>query len=230
MAARGVGNGVRRPVSRVLSAPFGVGRPFLWDVRRRTPHATNPGDGAEKPLRLAFAAAGRPYSVLLPVGFTLPPLSPGARCALTAPFHPCPRSQAGGLFSVALSLGSPPPAVSRHRFPVEPGLSSTVRLRPRQRPSSRLTARVCARGVGASSAWCSVRWRGQVHAAVKFAQRKCDLGSGPMQRRAGGLDARRPAVTRAGDGHGLDPGLGRCNAATSRRGLRYNPRSCLMRS
>ncbi len=31
---------------------------------------------------------------------------------------------AGGLFSVALSLGSPPPAVSRHRFPVEPGLSS----------------------------------------------------------------------------------------------------------
>jgi hypothetical protein len=32
---------------------------------------------------------------------------------------------AGGLFSVALSLGSPPPAVSRHRIPVEPGLSST---------------------------------------------------------------------------------------------------------
>ena len=30
----------------------------------------------------------RPYSVLLPVGFTMPPLSPGARCALTAPFHP----------------------------------------------------------------------------------------------------------------------------------------------
>ncbi len=31
----------------------------------------------------------------------------------------------GGLFSVALSLGSPPPAVSRHRISVEPGLSST---------------------------------------------------------------------------------------------------------
>ena len=30
----------------------------------------------------------------------------------------------GGLLSVALSLGSPPPAVSRHRIPVEPGLSS----------------------------------------------------------------------------------------------------------
>ena len=33
---------------------------------------------------------------------------------------------AGGVVSVALSLGSPPPAVSRHRFPVEPGLSSSV--------------------------------------------------------------------------------------------------------
>lgn len=32
-----------------------------------------------------------------------------------------------GLFSVALSLGSPPPAVSRHRIPVEPGLSSIPR-------------------------------------------------------------------------------------------------------
>jgi hypothetical protein len=36
-------------------------------------------------------------------------------------WFPC----AGGLFSVALSLGSPPPAVGRHRIPVEPGLSST---------------------------------------------------------------------------------------------------------
>src|ERR1700730_9274694 len=59
----------------------------------------------------------RPYSVLLPVGFAVPPALPHARCALTAPFHPClcglPRS--GGLFSVALSLGPPPAAVSRHR-------------------------------------------------------------------------------------------------------------------
>jgi len=31
----------------------------------------------------------RPYSVLLPVGFALPPALPQARCALTAPFHPC---------------------------------------------------------------------------------------------------------------------------------------------
>ena len=79
-------------------------------------------------VRAFWHHAGRPYSVLLPVGFALPPLLPGARCALTAPFRPCPRGAspcAGGLFSVALSLGSPPPAVSRHRISVEPGLSST---------------------------------------------------------------------------------------------------------
>jgi len=35
-----------------------------------------------------------------------------------------PKPRPGGLFSVALSLGSPPPAVSRHRDSVEPGLSS----------------------------------------------------------------------------------------------------------
>jgi hypothetical protein len=29
------------------------------------------------------------YSILLPVGFAVPPLLPEARCALTAPFRPC---------------------------------------------------------------------------------------------------------------------------------------------
>ena len=33
----------------------------------------------------------RPYLVLLPVGFTLPPMLPSVRCALTAPFHPYPQ-------------------------------------------------------------------------------------------------------------------------------------------
>jgi len=52
------------------------------------------------------------------MGFTLRPLLPAARCALTAPFHPYPddtrRWPQGGLFSVALSCESPRPAVSRH--------------------------------------------------------------------------------------------------------------------
>src|SRR6202035_780190 len=69
----------------------------------------------------------RSYSVLLPVGFAVPPALPPARCALTAPFHPYRLHPlpggAGGLFSVALSLGSHPPDVIRHRLSMEPGLS-----------------------------------------------------------------------------------------------------------
>ena len=38
------------------------------------------------------------------------------------PVYPFPAS--GGLFSVALSLGLPPPGITRHPDPVEPGLSS----------------------------------------------------------------------------------------------------------
>ena len=95
----------------------------------------------------------RPYSVLLPVGFAVPPPLPETRCALTAPFHPYPRglSRSGGLLSVALSLGSPPAAVSRHRRSLEPGLSSTGRIRPRsliarQRPSGQLATAIRGRG------------------------------------------------------------------------------------
>src|ERR1043165_10076313 len=48
----------------------------------------------------------------LPCREMLPP----ARCALTAPFHPCQRdcSRFGGLLSVALSVGSPRPGVTWH--------------------------------------------------------------------------------------------------------------------
>ena len=47
-------------------------------------------------------------------------------------------NNAGGLLSVALSLGSPPPGITRHRVSVEPGLSSTHLRGPR--PSSHLTS------------------------------------------------------------------------------------------
>jgi len=46
--------------------------------RREGPPGTIPG-----------YSACRSYLVLLPVGFSLPPTLPPARCALTAPFHPC---------------------------------------------------------------------------------------------------------------------------------------------
>jgi hypothetical protein len=101
----------------------GDGWPFLWDVRRRTPLATDPGGDAETPLPVARRAAPiwscsrwglpcrfrcRSRGGLLPHRFTLA----------------SPASWRGGLFSVALSLESPPPDVIRHRVSVEPGLSS----------------------------------------------------------------------------------------------------------
>ena len=134
---------VRRPVSRVLSTPESDGWPFLWDARCRTPHATDPGDGAETPLPVARRVAPiwscsrwglpcrfrcRSRGELLPHRFTLAWLV----CRSKA-------GRPGGLFSVALSLGSPPPDVIRHRVSVEPGLSSPPRLPATAQPSSRLT-------------------------------------------------------------------------------------------
>ena len=58
-----------------------------------------------------------------------PVASPAVRSYRT--FSPLPRmgkAQRGGLFSAALSLGSPPPGVTRHPDPVEPGLSSPTRF------------------------------------------------------------------------------------------------------
>jgi hypothetical protein len=90
-----------------------------------------------------FRATCRSYSVLLPVGFSLPPPSPAARCALTAPFHPCRNNTqraAAVLVSVALSLGVNPPDVIRHRMSMEPGLSSHTAFRHwHERSSGRLT-------------------------------------------------------------------------------------------
>ena len=51
--------------------------------------------------------------------------SPVRRWALTPPFHPY-RNEFRRYISVALSLGSPPAAVSRYSCPVELGLSSGI--------------------------------------------------------------------------------------------------------
>src|SRR5512147_2210267 len=110
--------GWSRPVSRVL---FRGMIPAAADIHlgRTLPCASSelyPEAGAGRPTP-RLAARTPPYLLLHQVGFAVPPLSPGARCALTAPFHPCHARLAapfGGLFSVALSCGSPRPAVGRH--------------------------------------------------------------------------------------------------------------------
>ena len=111
-----VGRGGASP-PRVTAIPLGRPSPAASSNQP----GRQPGDG------LGHRWPRRPYSILLPVGLAMRPTLPPARCALTAPFHPCPAPFGpGGLLSVALSLGSPPPDVVRHRVSVEPGLSSAL--------------------------------------------------------------------------------------------------------
>src|SRR5579871_5046793 len=73
----------REPDNREMVIP--LGRP-LPDASR-----DQPGRQLENPpIARGYPAICRPYSVLLPVGFTLPSPLPETRCALTAPFHPYP--------------------------------------------------------------------------------------------------------------------------------------------
>src|SRR5205814_8105160 len=71
-----------------------------------------------------------PYLALLQVGFAMPALLPGPRCALTAPFHPCrslPLARQGlGRSALCCTFrGLAPPRRYLAPDPPEPGLSST---------------------------------------------------------------------------------------------------------
>src|SRR5690606_14349798 len=96
-------------------------QPFISGTRHRAPPATNPGARVgtleRSPIR-SCSGWGLPChnryrlrGALLPHHFTLTGLSPG------------------GIFSVALSVGSRPPGVTWHPAHMEPGLSSR-RFRP----------------------------------------------------------------------------------------------------
>ena len=73
----------------------------------------------------------RPYSVLHPVGFTVPRVLPRARCALAAPFRPYRPEGRRYAFCGTFPDPEGPPGVTRHRRSVEPGLSSPHRSEPR---------------------------------------------------------------------------------------------------
>ena len=89
------------PVSRVLYGGLvtRVTAIPLKGARCRTPPATYP-DGWPGNLP-ELIAPRRPYSVLLPVGFTVPVPLPVPRWALTPPFHPypSPRERLAGRFA-----------------------------------------------------------------------------------------------------------------------------------
>ena len=117
----------------------------------------------------------RQRGALLPHRFTLTGLR--APLARGAP--------AGGLLSVALSLGSPPPDVIRHRLSLEPGLSSPAAFRRLTgRPSGRLTpVGMGRRPSGVKSAPAAARHPADARAATRAA-------AGPDRRACGPRDGR----------------------------------------
>ena len=137
----------RWPVSRVLSPQAGDGHSSRTPVARRLKQPTRtagrkralPANRRAVPIwscsrwGLPCRFRCRSRGALLPHRFTLT------------------RTKPGGLFSVALSLGSPPPGVTRHRVSVEPGLSSPTRRR--RRPSGHLAAGTWAQSPQASRNW-----------------------------------------------------------------------------
>jgi hypothetical protein len=136
----------RRPVSRVLSAPPWAESPETTrddhsSGTRLTARLTRPTRtaGRECPRNCQLRQMQPPLFGLAPGGVYPAASVTGGAGRSYRPVSPLPAEcfhRAGGLFSVALSLGSPPPAVNRHRIPVEPGLSSIISRQ--QRSSGRL--------------------------------------------------------------------------------------------
>ena len=114
----------RRSISRVLSRA-------AISLRKRLPDSFSslPGGSASR--------VNASCQTLLPMGFARPMRLRTAGALLTRHFTvACPK--AGCVISVALSVGSPRPAVSRHRCSMKPGLSSRSRRSSLQRPHNLL--------------------------------------------------------------------------------------------
>src|SRR5512138_908430 len=93
-----------KPVTRLRAMAIHLGPPLP------TASSSQPGSTDGSPLTL-------PYSALLLVGFTWHPTSPPnpvSSYLTLSPLPACSRAEAGGLLSVALSLGSPPLDVIQH--------------------------------------------------------------------------------------------------------------------
>ena len=141
----------RAPLSNQTACkPGSVGH--AAQARKRDGHssATPVARRLKQPTRTATRTRVGAFAAPVPSLFGL---APGGVCRAASvagsavrsyrTVSPLPRqytTRRGGLFSVALSLGLPPPDVIRHRLSMEPGLSSpaTFRRLP-ERPSSRLT-------------------------------------------------------------------------------------------
>jgi hypothetical protein len=124
------------------------GRPFIWGVRHRTPQRDRPGRLRGSSFRPRKRGTAAPIWSCSRWGLPCRPCCQVRGALLPHPFT-LTHARMGGLLSVALSLGSPPPDVIRHRASVEPGLSSPRLLEGR--PSSRLARLQCGPATGVPS-------------------------------------------------------------------------------
>ena len=127
-------NQVRGPISRVLfRARKGPSATIHLGDRLRGPSSNQPGQrrGGGAPAHLETRGRVCPYSVLLRVGLALTDPIAGAavRSYRTLSALPMTPKRQRRFVSVALSLGSLQPGVTRHPAAKEPGLSS----RPQKR-------------------------------------------------------------------------------------------------
>lgn len=139
---------------------------------------------------LAVETARRPYSVLLPVGFTVPPCVAADAVRSYRTLSISRGRNLRDLLSVALSLGSLQPVVNRHRHFVEPGLSSPWKLPATPRPP------------GPLAGWALDRFSGPV---IPLIRPRVVWGAA---RPAGWRDIRRKSPRRsapAGNGAGTRP-------------------------
>lgn len=128
------GKSARWPISRVLYPWFPTGDDHSSGTSV-TGRLTRPTRAAtRKCVWLRLREGCRPYLVLLPVGFTVPPSVAGDAVRSYRTLSISLSRSCSDLLSVALSLGSLQPVVNRHRHFVEPGLSSPWKLPATPRP------------------------------------------------------------------------------------------------
>src|ERR1041385_8557038 len=102
------GKNARRPISRVLSR---LAAAMTIPLGRLLPGVSRDRPGRRPGNRLpASQPACRPYLVLLRVGFAMPLPLPGARCALTAPFHPYRQAETCRRFALCCTFPGVAPA------------------------------------------------------------------------------------------------------------------------
>ena len=153
-----------------VRAPGRAGRPSIYDVRCRTPPAVYPRARTGRPRTLAQA----PRDALLDLApggvYRAARVTPERWWALTPPFHPYRGCLRGGLFSVALSRGSPRVGVANHPAlwsPDFPRTAVAARGRPTGSPHGHPTgSRVSTVAYRSSDAAVAVD--GAAAAAVRF--------------------------------------------------------------